>query len=114
MNKDGLVVPFVFFLPDYFNLHSHTEITGEWNAVEVLAKRALMDWCNIEQKDENNEQNDGQDEAGNNPYQLVLTVLEVEGYVWHKCEGKEKAIQESKQMSIVVDHWKEADKEQRQ
>lgn len=108
--KDGLVVPYV--PPVHFHLHSSTEILCKWNTVEVLANTALMDWCNVEQNDKNNEQTERKNQADNDPYQLVSTVFEVEGYMWHECKGKEKAIQESKHMSIVVDHWKEADNEQ--
>lgn len=109
IDKDGLVEP---WCPVYFYLHSHTEILSKRNAVEVLANTTLIDWDYIEHKDKQSEQHYSSDKADNDPYQLVSTVLKVEGYIWHKTKSKEKAINESKQVSKVVNHWKETDNEQ--
>ena len=85
-----------------------TELAGERNAVEVVTVGTAVDWCDVEQNNEERKESARCEEAHDNTDDFAATIKLVEVDEGEECEGEKEAEHEAEQVRVVVDVRQEA------
>lgn len=79
-----------------------TEEIRYWNAIQVMARKAIRQWIDVEKYYQNSENGGKHYQASNNLNPFSPFVKIAESDVWQEHKGEKQARQKSKDMCKVV------------
>jgi len=87
------------------NFHAAAEICCDWQTIEIMAVRTVIQWRNVEQCKQADEKPCRANQTDDDACQFATPIKDIKRDVWQQGKCKQKSKHKSNQVGIVVNHW---------